>query len=264
MKIYQLLKLVSFIVVLSFICSCASQKKIEYFQNKGNTTSGGNTIGQQNGILPLELKIYKGDFITVQFFIDNPEAIPSISSTLDQRVADNRTFYERGFVVDAQGNLDLPLVGKILVENLTMLEAKTAITKSYQEYIKTPVVVLKKLSFKVTILGEVNKPGLYYIPNESMTLPEGLGMAGDLTNYGSRTDIKIFRKVNGGLQEINVDLTNRDYLNSPINYLMQDDVIYVRPLRRKALANVQPALSVISTIISSAVLIATFLIIRTN
>lgn len=68
-------------------------------------------------------------------------------------------------------------------------------------------------------------------------------MASDPTNYGSRTDIKIFRKVNGGLQEINVDLTNRDYLNSPINYLMQDDVIYVRPLRRKALANVQPALA---------------------
>lgn len=249
-------------VVTILISSCTSQKKIIYFQDRHHEQSSGNTINNQGMPPHLPMKIYKGDILTVQFFIDNPEAIPGIGSTLDQRVADNRTYYEKGFIVGPDGYLELPLVGKIMLENLTISEARDAINKAYKEYITTPVVVLKKLSFKISIMGEVNKPGLYNVANENITLPEALAMAGDLTNYGSRTDIKIFRKANGGLQELNIDLTTRDYLQPSMNYLMQDDVVYVRPLRRKALANIQPALNVVSTIVSSAVLVATFLILR--
>lgn len=254
------------LVVVSVLSACQSQKKIIYFQDKsgsGNTTDG-NTIQAPANTSDFLLKVYKHDFITVQFYIDNPEAVPGISSSLDQRMSDTRTFYERSFIVDDNGILELPLVGKIQVEGMTLHECKEAIIKAYKEYITNPVIVIKKLSFRITVLGEVNRPGQYYIPNESVTVSEALGIAGDLTQFGSRTDIKIFRKANGKFEELTIDLTNKDFLNTPLNYLNQDDVMYIRPLRRRAAANAQPIIQIISTAVSSAILVATFFAVRTK
>ncbi|MBK8846484.1 MAG: polysaccharide biosynthesis/export family protein [Bacteroidetes bacterium] len=254
------------LVVICVLSACQSQKKIVYFQDKSGSSSPseGNPMQSPGNTGEFLLKVYKQDFITVQFFIDNPEAVPGISSTMDQRMTDTRTFYERSFIVDNNGMLELPLVGRIKVDGLTLNECKEAIIKEYKEYITNPVIVIKKLSFRITVLGEVNKPGQYYIPNESVTISEALGIAGDLTQFGSRTDIKIFRKANGKFEEIILDLTNKDFLNTPLNYLNQDDVLYIRPLRRRAAANAQPIIQIISTAVSSAILVATFFAIRTN
>ncbi len=242
-----------FLILISILglMACTPQKEIVYFQNFDNNRSEA---------LPFELKIYPEDILTVQLFTINPEALPGLSATFDRNIVDNRTFYEKGFIVDRNGYLELPLVGRIKVGGLTLSAARDSITRCFEQFIDNPVVVVKKLSFKITILGEVNKPGLYYIPNEKITFVEALGMAGDLTNYGDRTDIRIYRKdPEERLREIKLDLTRTDALVEN-RYVYPDDVIYIKPIRRKALANINPALMVITSIISTTVIVISLII----
>ncbi len=244
-----------FIAVLFItVTSCTPQKEIIYFQNFDSNDSMTSEF---------ELKIFPEDILSVQLFTINPEAMPGLSANFDKGVVDNRTFYEKGFVVDRFGYLDLPLAGKLKVAGLSISAAKDSIATRFNRYIDDPVVVLKKLSFKITILGEVNKPGLYYIPNEKMTFAEALGMAGDLTNYGDRMDIKIYRKeVDEKVREIKIDLTKPDVLIQN-RYVHPDDIIYIKPIKRKALANINPALVVITSVISTTAIVIS-LIIRIN
>lgn len=243
-----------FSAFLIIISSCTPQKEIVYFQNFDSNVSQSSEF---------ELKIFPEDILSVQLFTINPEAMPGLSSNFDKGFVDNRTFYEKGFVVDRFGYLDLPLAGKIKVAGLSLHAVKDSITNRFNRYIEDPVVVLKKLSFKITVLGEVNKPGLYYIPNEKITFAEALGMAGDLTNYGDRTDIKIYRKdVDDKVREIKINLTRPDALITN-RYVHPEDIIYIKPIKRKALANINPALVVITSVISTTAIVIS-LIIRIN
>lgn len=242
------------IALLIVVSSCTPQKEIVYFQNFDSNASQASDF---------ELKIFPEDILSVQLFTINPDAMPGLSANFDKGIVDNRTFYEKGFVVDRFGYLDLPLAGKLKVAGLSLSAAKDSITGRFNQFIDDPVVVLKKLSFKITVLGEVNKPGLYYIPNEKMTFAEALGMAGDLTNYGDRTDIKIYRKdVDDKVREIKIDLTKPDALIQN-RYVHPDDIIYIKPIKRKALANINPALVVITSVISTTAIVIS-LIIRIN
>jgi polysaccharide export outer membrane protein len=246
--------------ILAVIVSCTPQKELIYFQDPPPSDSSKAEKKTLPGDKPVavpdfEITIYPQDILTVQLFTVNPDAMPGISTSIDKAVIDNRTSYEKGFIVNKDGDLDLPLIGSVHLEGLTLKAAKDTLVNRFKQYVDEPIVVLKKLSFKITILGEVMKPGLYYIPNEKMTFMEALGMAGDLTNYGDRTDIKIFRKdENNQLNEIKVDLTQK-YILAPENrYVHQDDLIYVKAIKRKAVANVNPALIVITSIISTTIL----------
>jgi polysaccharide export outer membrane protein len=241
-------------LLLIVLAGCTPQKKIVYFQDRGgpDTLYGGEAH---------ELRIYPEDILQVQLFTVNPDAMPGLSASFERQPVDNRSAYEKGFVVDKDGNIDIPLIGTVPVGGKTIYEAKQEILKRFREFIDDPVVTLKKLSFKVTILGEVTKPGLYYIPNEKMTLTEALGMAGDLTRYGDRTDIRIYRKdEQGRTRELKLDLTGRDVFSPEFHYVRQDDLIYIKPIKRKALADINPALVVFTSIISTTVIVVTLII----
>lgn len=255
--IRQKLILLSLLIIILF--SCTPQKKLIYFQQPS-----GNKADSSLTEKSFELKIYPEDILLVQLFTINPEAMPGISTSIDKQVIDNRNAYEKGFVVDRNGNLDLPLIGTIHLAGLTLLDAKDTLINRFKQFVDEPVVVLKKLSFKITVLGEVNKPGLYYIPNEKMTFAEALGLAGDLTNFADRTELRIYRKAdNNQLNEIKIDLTKSDILSQENRYVHQDDIIYAKPVKRKALANINPALVVFTSIITTAAIVLT-LIIRIN
>jgi polysaccharide biosynthesis/export protein len=251
--------------VLAVLISCTPQRKLVYFQQPSSTTKADSLKKANSTTTPdFELKIYPQDILSIQLFTINPDAMPGISTSIDKQVIDNRTSYEKGFIVDKNGMVDLPLIGSVHLGGLTLAVAKDSLINRFRQYVEEPVVVVKKLSFKITVLGEVNKPGLFYIPNEKMTFAEALGMAGDLTNYADRTEIKIFRKGEGNqLDEIKVDLTKTDILSPENRYVQQDDLIYVKAIKRKALANINPALVVFTSLISTtAITIA--IILRLN
>ena len=115
----------------------------------------------------------------------------------------------------------------------------------------------------MSIVGEVNRPGLYYIPNEQLTILEAVALAGDLTNYADRTHLKILRKTNDGVIEIPVDFTSKSAFTGVSKFIYPDDIVYAPPTRKKAFTTISPATGVITSIVSSLVLIAA-LYIRSN
>lgn len=241
---------------------CVPQKKIVYFQNKADS-KGKDTSALAVPVRP-DMMVYKKDIINVLVYTENPDALPGIGSKLEDRTMDNRPAYERGFTVEDNGDLVLPLIGPVPVAGLTIDQAKQEIAKRYKKYVANPVVVVKKLSFKISVLGEVAKPGMYFISYESITLLEALSVAGDLTKYGSRTDIKVIRIIDGKQEEFVLDLTDNKTLYSKLFYLKQDDVIYVRQLKNKRWADSAAQVSVVTSITSVLIALGTLLIVRAN
>jgi polysaccharide export outer membrane protein len=246
-----------FLIVLVVIMSaCTPLKKTVYLQNDSTQTSG--TYPE------FVLRIKANDILSIQVFTINADAFPGIASTIDKAVIDNRTPYEKGIIVDQNGFIDMPLIGKIKLEGMSILEAKDSLVKRFSFYMDDPIVMLKKLSFKITVLGEVNKPGLYYVQNEKITLLEALGTAGDLTFYGDRQEIKIVRQNGNGYREILVDLTSHQPLNSEVAYLYPDDVVYVKPIKKRKITTVSPSVAVYTSIIATLTLVVSLLLRETN
>jgi polysaccharide export outer membrane protein len=229
--------------------SCTPQRKIVYFQNNaGNTTDTS----------AFEMKLAIGDIITVDLYTINPDAFPGIGISKDRStIVDNRTAYEKGFTIDKSGKVILPYVGEVFLQGFSIPEARNLITQKFKAYLDEPVIVVKKLSFKISVVGEVQKPGLYYVPNERITLIEGLALAGDVANYADRTNIKIIRQTAQGSIEIPIDLTNQSSLVGAGKYLYPDDVVYVAPSRKKAFSQISLASGIFTSIATSLALIGT-------
>ena len=131
------------------------------------------------------------------------------------------------YYVNEDGNIDFPVLGKINTKNKSLEEFKEDLTASLKRYIKDPTVSVKLGNFKVSVLGEVNRPGEYLMFDGKGTLLSAISMAGDLSIYGKRNDILIVRTIDGSMEKSRIDITNSQFLNSPYFNLKQGDVIYV-------------------------------------
>ena len=137
------------------------------------------------------------------------------------------------YVVDTHGNIDFPVIGTLNTNGKTLEEFGSVLKRAITRYIKDPVVSIRNTNYKVTVLGEVNKPGQYVIADGNATLLNALGLAGDLTMYGKRNDLLIVRNIDGVTTKERIDLSNADFINSPYYNLKQGDVIYVSPNKTK-------------------------------
>jgi polysaccharide export outer membrane protein len=238
-----------FLAVLFAVSSCTPQRKLVYLQ-------GEQTLVKDSA--RFAMPVSPGDILLVQLVTVNPEAFPALGVvSANNEGNDNRSAYEKGLVVNPQGMLDLPYVGSIRAAGLTMEVLHDTLVARFSRLIDEPVVILKKLSFKVSVLGEVNRPGLYYVPNEQLTFLEALALAGDLNNYADRTGLKLFRKTPEGTIEYKLDLTSKDALSGPFRYMHPDDVIYAPPTRKKAFTAITPATAVVTSLLTAVALIAT-------
>ncbi|MDR2927977.1 MAG: polysaccharide biosynthesis/export family protein [Cytophagaceae bacterium] len=138
--------------------------------------------------------------------------------------------------VDKNGCINFPVIGQIKVEGLTRSETVTLLSEKISPYLPEPIINLQIASFRVTVLGEVNRPGNINVTNERITVLDALGIAGDLTIYGNRENVKLIRDNNGKKEFYTYDLTRSDLFLSPYYYLQQNDVIYIEPndTRKKA------------------------------
>jgi polysaccharide export outer membrane protein len=252
MKINNVFRNLVLFVLIGFMFSCTPQRKIVYFQNNtGNTTDTS----------AFEMRLAIGDIITVDLYTINPDAFPGIGISKDRAtIVDNRSSYEKGFTIDKSGKVILPYVGEVFLQGFSIPEARSLITQKFKAYLDEPVIVVKKLSFKISVIGEVQKPGLYYVPNERITLIEGLALAGDVANYADRTNIKIIRQTAQGSIEIPIDLTNQSSLVGAGKYLYPDDVVYVAPSRKKAFSQISVAAGIFTSIATSLAFLGTLYI----
>jgi polysaccharide export outer membrane protein len=165
-----------------------------------------------------------------------------------------------GFLVDKDGNIELPIIGKINIKGLTTAEARDSIHNKVAVYYKDPVVNVKFNNLSVTVLGEVSRPATYFVPNEKVSILDAIGMAGDLTIYGRRENILLVRDSLGQKRFARFNLNSSSIVNSPYFYLQQGDIVYVEPSTAKADAiDVPRRNSNYALIISAITLIITIL-----
>ena len=213
--------------------ACNSSKKVIGLQN-------GDTMKIEE-IVPQEIHIQQNDLLGITVNSKNAElALPFNMPTVAYQAGTNGnvsgTQALQGYLVDEQGNINFPILGTIHVEGLTRSQLTHLLEQKLKNgnYIKDPVVTVKFLNFKISVIGEVNQPGSFPISNERVTILDALSMAGDLTIYGKRDRVAVIREIDGKRSITYNDLRNTDLFKSPTYYLQQNDVIYVEPNSRKA------------------------------
>ena len=215
------------------LAGCRSQKEITYFQDANGTgvDSLGTPLGTGNlGV--YEPQIRHNDILKIYITSINKEASSFFNPLMnpDSKVDEAKAY---GYLVDAKGAIELPVVGQVMVEGLTISQIRDTLRKKLSKYLEKPSVRVIFENFKVSVLGEVAHPGVYAVTNERLTIPEALGLAGDLTIYAQRNNLLVIREENGKRQYGRVDLTRRDVFDSPYYFLHPNDVVYVEPGRGK-------------------------------
>ena len=247
------------------LASCASQKRVIYLQDTQADEQVKIAQDYQIRIKPL-------DRLTVVVNSRDPElAAPfNTSTSLNSLTGTPLSTYSSNSAslqirtVDENGDLDMPIIGPIQCKGKTRSELAQEIADKIREggYISDPTVNIQFADMKISVIGEVARPGQYDITNDRISLLDALSLAGDLTIYGVRSDVKVIREENGVRTTASLDLTSQDIYDSPSFYLQQNDVIYVKPNKYRAQAgeisqNRSFYISLISTAVSVATLIVT-------
>lgn len=256
--------LMATVAICLLLTSCAGYKNIPYFKNLPDSTYVYKNGVKINTVSYEELKVQPDDILQVNIQTIDPELNNVMGSGMT--TASNAPMNKpetmpdiTGYLVDKQGMIELPVAGKIKVGGLTTVEAKEAIRTKALTYYKEPVVNVRIVNFKVTVLGEVLRPGAYLINGEKATILDALGQAGDMTIFGIRKNVVLARRENGQQKMIRFDLNSTDIFESPYFYLRQGDILYVQPSKGKAAANDGAALrtyTIISSTLSLLVVIA--------
>ena len=229
----DIIKWLLFLLLIPLLFSCKAPQDIVYFQESENLEQ----ITGSNRFVPT----YKPhDIISIKVSAQDVDtAIPfnagSISlSSEDGTLSSNSATTSPTYLIDANGMIQFPVLGELKVGGLSSIEVKDMLKEKLTEYINNPIVSVQLENFKITILGEVKQPGPITIANERITIIEALGLAGDLSIQGKRTNITVIREENNTQTIHKVDLTSKDIFNSPVYYLAQNDIVYVEPNASKA------------------------------
>jgi len=212
----------AFLIIFS---SCGSRKNMIYLQNDSTQI---NTLYEN--YVP---KIQINDILTIVVTAADPKVTapfnPVSTMSTNNMTQSVDMALRPTYTVDNQGEINLPMLGKVHVSGLTRVQAIEKIRTALSQYIKDPGVNMNFNNFRVSVLGEVARPGSFTLPTERVTVLEALSMAGDLTIRGVRENVMLIREIDGQKTTHRLDLTKQGTLNSPYYYLAQNDVIYVEP-----------------------------------
>lgn len=237
--------------------SCRSSKDIEYFQGTDKISD----ITYQYDMANYEIKIMPNDnlLITVSSAA-NPLAVEPYNS-INLTRSYSTTLEWEGYLVDENGDINFSGIGKVHLGGLTKTEAIVLLQNKISQYVVDPVVNIRFMNYKVAVLGEVNRPGTYYINTERISIPDALAQAGDMTIYGKREDVLICRVENGEKKFYHVDMTSPSIFFSDAYYLQQNDIIYVKPNKSKAMSSsYNPMLGTILSVSTLLISITTLIL----
>ena len=218
-------KLIGFLFVAFLLPCCVSTKDITYFQ--GIDKMEPDSI--KNSFTAV---IKTGDILSINVVSLSPEANQFFSFQQDKNQG-NTSSKSIGYLVDAEGQIQMPLIGKIKISGLTTTIAADSVRNRLEKYLERPTVLMRYENYRITILGEVARPGIHIVQNEKISILEALGMAGDITIYGKRKNVMVIREDNGKRTVTRLDLTSPDVFNSPCFYLQSSDLVYVDPGKGK-------------------------------
>jgi polysaccharide export outer membrane protein len=227
-----IIKIIFFVSFLGLITSCVTPRKAQYLQGRDKTIK----VYSEADFPDYKLK--PNDELYIQIHSLDEGAANIFSTGANQSSGSVGAMSPYGasllsYSIDKEGYLLLPVIGNILAKDKTISQISTILKDSLNHILNQPVVSVKLVNRYVTVLGEVSNPGHFSYSQEKLSIFDALGMAGDITDYGNRNDVILVRNENGKNSRINLNLTEPDLLASDFYNVRPNDIVYVKPLRRK-------------------------------
>jgi polysaccharide export outer membrane protein len=258
----------SFLKIFFFFCivvlaSCVGNKKYVYLQDRGGVNVDSSGLIK---VTPYSYKLQRGDVLYISLTTDDERLnrifVPGSNNAQTMNMASGNTsgsaLYFIGFTIDNNGEIELPYLGKIRVEGLEINEAKYAIVFELKKFFKIFYIQIKVAEFKFSVLGYVNRPGQFFFQQNKVTLFEAISQAGELQNLAQRYEVHLYRQYKDGVKLHKLDLTDRAIINSAFWYIQPNDILYVVPLKVRAigdLSSLQSSFGVIAPLLSTLLLV---------
>jgi len=240
--------------VMALMASCVGKRSINYLHD--------GSLSNTSKLFPnrkFEYRIQVNDVFSIRVLgLDDANArLFNVEATNASLALNDAALYVNGFSVDKSGNVQLPSVGKVKMQGLTVGEAQELLQRKINEYFANATVILKLVSFRVSVLGQVERPGTYFVYNNQITLLEALSQAGGPSEMGDKEHVTLMRQSDQGTQALYLDLGNADVLSSEYYYLLPNDVVYVPALRARPQRMNLELLTILFGAISAAALVIT-------
>jgi polysaccharide biosynthesis/export protein len=237
------------ILTAGFMFSCVPVSQMAYVQSDPLIHQDVRTFKATQ----VDSRIKIGDEIYIR--VNSADESPTSYSAEATRGIYDPTLLS--YTVDEQGNVKLPYIGRIRIVDLTLEEAADQIEQALSQYLFMPNAYLKFVNTKVTVLGEVNRPGVYTFNEKNINVFQAIGYANDVAEFGDRRNVLIIREDGGERLKYFIDLTNEDLLESQWYILKADDIVYVQPLARKRWGLTTVPYNLLMTIISTGFFVYT-------
>ena len=248
---------ISFLLVaLFFLTACGSKKDILYFQDINEIPAAAYVYDQAN----YQIRIMPSDNLLITVSALNPEHV-DVFNTIQLNRGSSANLELQGHLVDENGDINFPGIGKLHVAGLTKQEAIDMIQNKISVLVKNTTVNIRFLNYRISVLGEVNRPGVHHVSEERISILEALAMAGDMTIYGNRHDVILCRVENGEKKFHHIDMTSSALFFSENYYLQQNDILYVKQNSAKVRSstNFNSNMSIVSIAVSLVSLTLTVL-----
>jgi polysaccharide export outer membrane protein len=240
-------RILFFLLLVFLLISCVNTKSIGYLRTAKETTyqvdASPEALIQKNDILSITITSLNAD-ASIVFNTSNNHVLNSSASN-------GSVIQSGGYLVNADGYIQLPILGNVMASGITKKELRNRISEAIlsQRLLVDPIVTIRHMNYEVTVIGEVGRPSVINVPNEKISILKALGLAGDITIYGKRDNVLVIREVSGQKTLTRLDLNAQSLLNSPYYYLMPNDIVYVEPNKNK-LASVSRGRQLLPAILS--------------
>ncbi len=230
------IRLLFYTLCVLILASCASPEDFYYLRNAGNEKIARNSADT----LTSNPMIQPGDQLSIVVTSSSPELTMLLNTNNlggVQQVNQSFVSVTAGYYVANNETIEFPKLGEISTRNKTFSELERIIKMGLSDYVKDVSVTIRRTNFRVTILGEVARPGMYNIPYDRMNILQAIGNAGDLTIFGKRDNILLVRETTQGKETVRLSLYDKELLNSPYYYLKSGDIVYIEPNRTRVNTN---------------------------
>ncbi len=259
-RIYTMRNTISVLCAATFLCllcsSCSSSRQVSYLQKLNE--------GFRDTLIEYDARIMPKDLLTISVSCSEPEAalpfnlvVPASQTGINSTNLVSQPTLQN-YLVNNQGEIVFPVLGTLKVGGMTTQETSELIVGKLERYLKErPIVTVRLVNYKISVIGEVSRPGVYTVNNEQVNVFEAVAMAGDLTIYGKRDNVRIIRTVDGKQKLITINLNDENIIYSPDFYLRQNDIVYVEPNKaKKQSANIGSSTNLLISITSILISLA--------
>jgi polysaccharide export outer membrane protein len=245
-------------LTLLVLGSCVPLKNVRYIQDAAYGQAGDTAVYRSQA---PDYRIQQGDHLYIDVKnIDTKSMNPFQSNTnVNYQTSNEAGVYLNSYQVSDSGNIDFPLVGKVFVQGKTIFEIQNELQNIVNEFFQLTTVSVKLINFRISLLGEVSRPGTFIVYQDNLNVFQAISLGGDLTSYANRKEVKVIRTTVDGTKVHSINLLSSEILDSQAYYLQPGDIVYVEPLTGKNFAFTAFPYAVIFSTISTTLLILNFL-----